>query len=85
MAQKWKLGTCNCLLQRVLPDFASNGDVELLQRFLVLGIREVEIVDIRKLDWSISKEVTLEWSSIFVEWNVARELLWQASVRQVQI
>jgi hypothetical protein len=49
---------CNCILQRVLPDFAPNGDVELLQRFLVLGIGKVEIVDIRKLDWNISEEVT---------------------------
>lgn len=45
--------TCNCLLERVLPDFASNGDVELLRRFLVLGIRKVEIVDVRKLYWSM--------------------------------
>ncbi len=40
----------HCLLQRVLPDFATYGDIELLQRFLVLGIRKIEIVDIRKLD-----------------------------------
>jgi hypothetical protein len=44
----------HCLLQRVLPDFASYGDVELLQRFLVLGVRKIEIVDVRKLDWEIS-------------------------------
>lgn len=58
MAWKRTLETCNCLLQRVLPDFASSGNIELLQRFLVLGIRKVETVEIRKLDWSISKEVT---------------------------
>lgn len=39
----------DCLLQHVLPDFASYGDVELLQRFLVLGVQKIEIVDVCKL------------------------------------
>jgi hypothetical protein len=39
----------HCLLQRILPDFASCGNVELLQGFLVLGVRKIEIVDVRKL------------------------------------
>jgi hypothetical protein len=42
-------GKVNCLLQRVLADFASYRDVELLQGLLVLGVREIKIVDVRKL------------------------------------
>jgi hypothetical protein len=42
-------GKVNCLLQCVLADFASYRDVELLQRLLVLGVREIKIVDVCKL------------------------------------
>jgi hypothetical protein len=46
----------NCVLQRVLADFASYCDVELLQRLLILGVREIKIVDVRKLGvWTPGK------------------------------
>jgi hypothetical protein len=69
------------LLQRVLPDFASYGDVELLQRVLILGVRKIKIIDVRKLDWEISEKGECRSGNA----NVARVLLWQASARRVQI
>lgn len=56
------------LLQRVLPDFASYGDVELLQRFLVLGVRKIEVVNVRKLNRAlVKKRKCLDVPFIFVE------------------
>ena len=39
-----------CLLQRIFPDLASYSNVELLKRLLVLGVREIKVIDVRKLD-----------------------------------
>jgi hypothetical protein len=39
-----------CLLQRVFPDLASYSNVELLRRLLVLGVRKIQVIDVRKLD-----------------------------------
>jgi hypothetical protein len=61
------------LLQRILPDFASYGDVELLQRFLFLGVREIKVVDVRKLDCRLAKEGKV-WrlSFVFVRREMSR-------------
>lgn len=62
-------------LQRILPDFASYGDVELLQRFLFLGVREIKVVDVRKLDCRLAKEGKV-WRLSFVfrkKGNVSHE------------
>ena len=55
-----------CLLQRIFPDLASDSNVELLQRLLILSVREIEVIDVRKLDWRLAKrEKSLE--NVFLE------------------